>query len=155
MRKVYRVLAGLVAIGVVVQAMAMVYAVAGLGTWVEDGGVLDKAATESEDLSFSGAGGFALHAINGLMLIPVVALLLLLCSFFAKVPGGVRWSALVVVLVVVQATLGLLGHAVPAIGALHGLNALALFTAAGYTAWRARPSDARVTESAAAVVAPT
>jgi hypothetical protein len=33
-------------------------------------------------------------------------------------------------------TLGILGHVWPAVGALHGLNALALFTAAIYSARR-------------------
>ena len=152
MRNVYRVLAGLVAIGVVVQAMAMVYAVAGLGKWVEDGGVLDKAAFESEDLSFRGAGGFALHGINGMMVIPLIALLLFISAFFARVPGGVRWAGLVLLLVLVQATLGLLGHELPAIGAVHGLNALLLFSAAVYTARRARPDDVAIQESSAAAV---
>jgi hypothetical protein len=38
--------------------------------------------------------------------------------------------------------LGLLGHAVPALGAVHGLNALLLFTAALHTARRTRESTA-------------
>ena len=43
MRNVYRVLAYLLAVEVVVQAMAIAYAIAGLGKWVEDdGGVLNK-----------------------------------------------------------------------------------------------------------------
>jgi hypothetical protein len=38
----------------------------------------------------------------------------------------------------VQGQLGFLGHEVPAVGALHGLNALALFTAALYAGRRIR-----------------
>ena len=68
----------------------------------------------------------------------VVALLLLISSFFAKVPGGVKWAGLVVLLVVVQVNLGFAGHDIPALGGLHGLNALLLFAAALYTARRAR-----------------
>ena len=152
MRNVYRILAALVAVGVVVQAMSIVYGVAGLEKWVEDGGVFDKAASEAEDLSFSGATGFLVHGINGTMIIPVIALLLLVCAFFAKVPGGVRWAAVVLLLVVLQVTLGLLGHEVPAIGALHGLNALLLLTAAAYASWRARPQRVAVADTSDAVV---
>jgi heme A synthase len=152
MRNVYRILAGLVAVGVVVQAMSIVYGVAGLEKWVEDGGVFDKAASETEDLSFTGAAGFLVHGINGMMIVPAVALLLLVCAFFAKVPGGVRWAGLVLLLVVVQVTLGLLGHEVPAVGALHGLNALLLFGSAGYASWRARPQRVTVADASAAVV---
>jgi hypothetical protein len=150
MRNVYRILAGLVAVGVVVQAMSIVYGVAGLEKWVEDGGVFDKAASETEDLSFTGAAGFLVHGINGMMIVPAVALLLLVCAFFAKVPGGVRWAGLVLLLVVVQVTLGLLGHEVPAVGALHGLNALLLFGSAGYASWR--PQRVTVADASAAVV---
>ena len=140
MKSVYKVLAYLVAIEVVVQAMAMVFAVAGLGKWVDDGGVLDKAAMENDSLSFTGSVGFAIHGVNGMLIIPLLALLLLIASFFAKVPGGVKWAALVLLLVVLQATLGLVGHAVPAVGALHGLNALLLFSTAIYTARRSTPA---------------
>jgi len=152
MRSSYRVLAGLVALGVVVQAMAMVYAVAGLGKWVEDGGVLDKAAIESEDLSFTGSAGFMIHGMTGMMVIPAIALLLLIISFFARIPGGTRWAGLVLLLVVVQVALGLFGHEVPAIGALHGLNALALFSVALYAARRARPTAVAAAEPSTSVV---
>ena len=51
MRNAYRILAIIIAVEVVIQAMAMVFAVAGLGIWVDEGGVLDKAAFESDDLA--------------------------------------------------------------------------------------------------------
>lgn len=136
MKHVYRVLAYLVAAEVIVQAMAMVFAVAGLGKWVEDGGVLDKALIENGQSPFPEMVGFAIHGINGTMIIPLIALLLLISSFFARIPGAVKWAALVLLLVAVQITLGLVGHAIPAVGALHGLNALLLFTTALYTARR-------------------
>ncbi len=79
-----------------------------------------------------------IHGINGMMIIPLVALLLLISSFFAKIPGGVKWAALVLLLVIVQVNLGFLGPVIPAAGALHGLNALMLFSAAVYTARRSR-----------------
>ena len=56
MRNVYRVLAYLLAIEVVVQAMAIAYGIAGLGNWVEDdGGVLNKAVFDSDYPDFPGS----------------------------------------------------------------------------------------------------
>src|SRR5215207_3049718 len=75
---------------------------------------------------------------SGIAVVPLLALLLLISSFFAKIAGGVKWAGLVFGFVVVQVALGLLGHSVSIAGGLHGLNALALFAAALYTARRAR-----------------
>ena len=50
----------------------------------------------------------------------------------------VKWAAIVFVLVVAQGQIGYLGHEFPLAGALHGLNALALFGAALYTGRRMR-----------------
>ena len=138
MRTVYRVLAYVIAAEVILQAMAMVYAIAGLGKWVDGGGVFDKSTMESNGSPFPEIVGFVIHGMNGMMVIPAIALLLLISSFFAKVPGGVKWAGIVLLLVVVQVTLGLAGHGIPALGALHGLNALLLFSAAVFTAHRAR-----------------
>jgi len=149
MRTAYRALAHVVAILVAIQAMAAVYAIAGLGKWVDDGGVLDKAAFESDD-PFPEVVGFAVHAINGMMIIPLIALALLIVSFFARVAGGVRWAVIVLVLVVVQVALGLFGHDVPALGALHGLNALVLFSAALQAGRNSRKPTSPAVESAAA-----
>jgi hypothetical protein len=42
MRTVYRVLAWIIAVEVLLQAAAITYAVFGLGKWIQEGGVLDK-----------------------------------------------------------------------------------------------------------------
>jgi len=42
MRTAHKVLAYLVAVEVAVQAMVMVWAIAGLGKWVDSGGVFDN-----------------------------------------------------------------------------------------------------------------
>jgi len=139
MRTAYKVLAWLVALGVVVQAASMVWAVAGLGIWVDkDGGVLDKAAMESEEELFPEIAGFMIHGMNGMMIIPALALILLIVSFFAKVPGGIAWAAYVLLAVVVQITLGLFGHEAAIWGMLHGINALILFSLAVYAGLRVR-----------------
>lgn len=130
MKSAYRVLAYIIAIEVVVQASMIAFAFAGLGIWVDkEGGVLDKAAMES-DLEFTGVIGFMVHGINGMMIIPLLALVLLIVSFFAKVPRGVQWALTVLGLVILQVTLGLFGHESAYFGMLHGINALALFTVA-------------------------
>jgi hypothetical protein len=133
-------LAYLVAAEVVVQAMAIVYGVAGLGIWIDHGGVLDKAAFSGGTSPFPEFVGLILHGINGMLIVPLIALLLLVSSFFAKVPQGVRWAGLVFGLVIMQVLLGLFLHSISALGALHGLNALVLFTAALHTARRVRRS---------------
>ncbi len=134
MRTAYKVFAWLVALGVVVQAASMVYAVAGLGNWVDkEGGVFDKASGEAMfegDVTFTGVAGFFIHSINGMMIIPALALILLIVSFFAKVPGGVKWALFVVLAVAVQITLGLFGHENAFWGMLHGINAMILFSLA-------------------------
>ncbi|MEU6424347.1 hypothetical protein ABZ860_00505 [Microbispora sp. NPDC046973] len=145
MKLVYKVLASLVAAEVAVQAMMVVLGDAGLFKYVEQGGVVDKASAESGGMEFPEFFAFVVHGINGMMVIPVIALLLLISSFFAKVPGAVKGAALVVLLVAVQVSLGLLGHEIPALGALHGLNALLLFSAAVHAALRGRGAAAIAT----------
>jgi hypothetical protein len=130
MKKVYSLLAFLVCGLIGVQAAAV--------AWVADGGVIDKAAIESaEPLSFDGIQGFMIHGMNGMMVIPVVAVALLVVSFFAKVPKGAVWAGAVVALVALQVTLGLLGHEFAISALFHGLNALVLFTVALLTGLRA------------------
>ena len=137
MRTVYRVLAFLLAIEVVIQAMAIAYAIAGLGKWVEDdGGVLNKQVLDS-DPDFAGVGGFMVHGLNGTMIIPILVLLLLIVSFFAKVPGGVRSALILLVLVAVQVFLGIFAHDVPYVIVLHVLNAFAIMGVAAMAGRRA------------------
>ena len=138
MRTAYRVLAYLIAAEVVVQAAAMAFGVAGLSHWVKAGGVFDRAVFDGATAPFPEVTGLILHGINGSAVIPALALLLLVCSVFAKVPRGSWWAGAVLVLVGVQATLGYSAADLPALGALHGVNALLLFTAALLTARRAR-----------------
>ncbi|MEV6285287.1 hypothetical protein [Kribbella sp. NPDC051770] len=129
MKSVYRWLALLIGVGVLVQAMAIA-----LGWFTAlkdmDGGlVIDK--------NYEGNFGHALHGIVGSMVIPLLALALLIVSFFAHVAGGVRWALYVVGLVVLQIALAFVSFGVPAVGALHGANALALLAVAGIAGRRA------------------
>jgi len=153
MRGLYRILAYIIAGEVVVQAGAVALALAGLGKWITDGGVLDSAVMESDEVAFPEVVGFIVHGINGSIVVPALALVLLIVSFFARVPGGVKWAAAVLGLVVVQVSLGFFGHDIPVAGGLHGMNALALFAAAVHTARRARTRPAVPAEDPAASVA--
>lgn len=138
MKRTYGVLAFLISFAVVVQAMLIVWGIAGLEKWIDDGGVLDKAAAESDEKLWPEVVGLMIHGMNGMMIIPALALLLLIFSFFAKVDGGVKMAIIVLVLVAVQITLGLIGHSVPALGALHGLNAFLLLGSAVHAGMRSR-----------------
>jgi len=94
MRTAYKVLAFLVAAEVAVQAMVMVWGIAGLGKWVDGGGVLDKAVFEeamgSGGMPFSEFAGLLVHGINGMFVVPLIALVLLIVSFFTKVRGAIK-----------------------------------------------------------------
>lgn len=141
MRNVYRGLAFAVAALVALQAAFIAYAVSGLSKWIEEGGTLDASAfSEGSTVEVGGGTGFMLHGITGTMLVPLVALILLVVSFFAKIPGGVKWAAIVFGVTVLQYGLAFFGRSLglPALGALHGLNALVLFGVAVTAGMRVR-----------------
>ena len=131
--KAYRFLAIMIAVLVVVQAGAIAWGFFGVTNWVNnDGGVIDKEFLDcTEDCESIGAAeaGFAIHMFfNGLVLIPLCSIVLLIVSFFAKVPRGVAMAATIVVLVALQVlVLPALSRSVGSgFGALHGINALVI-----------------------------
>ena len=132
--KVYRVLAYLVAAAVAFQAATIAYAVFALGAWVQEGGVLDKAAMEG-----SGAGGeagFSAHG-TGAIAVAVLGLALLVTSFFVRIPGGIKWAGITFGLIVLQWALAFASFAVAGLGILHGVNALAVMAVAVMAGMRA------------------
>ena len=131
MRTAYRVLAGLISVGVLVQAMAIALAWFTAIKDVDDGLVIDK--------NYDGNWAHSLHGTNGMMVIPLLALLLLIVSFFAHIDGGIKWALYVVGLVVLQIVLAFAAFGAPALGALHGLNALAILVVSVLAARRAAP----------------
>jgi hypothetical protein len=144
MIRVHRVLAFVLAALVLVQAAAIVWAFDGEGRFVDQGGVVTKALIDDRTgpRPFTEVIGFMVHGMNGEIVIPVVALALLVVSFFTKVRGAVRWSATILVLIVVQILLGLGQGSLPFLGLLHGPNALLIFGAAVMTAVRSNASNA-------------
>ena len=152
MKSAYRWLAMVIAVEVAVQAAAIAFAAFGMFKWIEDGGVLNKQVVESDNgPEFTGVAGFMIHGLNGEMVIPLLAIILLVVSFFAKVPDGVRWAGYVLLAVVVQVLLGMFAHGAPWLGILHGLNALVLFMVALVASRRV----ARTAEPGAVRAAPT
>jgi hypothetical protein len=141
MRRAYHVLAYIIAAEVVVQAMMMATAVAGLSHWIDDGATVNKHVIDNHP-SFTGSFGFPVHAINGEMLIPLFALALLIVSFFAGVAGGTRWALYILGLIVVQVVLGVSQGDVPLLGLLHGADALVIFAVAVIAARQAKVQTA-------------
>jgi hypothetical protein len=137
MRQAYKVLAYAIDVLILVQAAAIAWAVFGLSKWIEDGGTLTKAKMEGDTFSFTEERGFMIHGINGQLLIPLIGLILLIISFFAKVPQGPKWAGMLFGGIVLQVALGMLSHAVPTLGFIHGFWALLLFGLAYRTAKQA------------------
>ncbi len=154
MRKTYRILADIIAIDVVIQAMAIVFATAGLFKWIDDGATLDSGVIDSWETdppTFTGAIGHFIHVMNGTFLIPLLGILLLIVAFFAKVDGGVKWAAIVAVSITVQVMVGIMAQDLPALGLIHGLNAFILFGAALMAAKCAKGTGADANAPAAAM----
>ena len=126
MKQTYRVLAGLVALGVLVQAGSVAFG------WFKTLNDLDSGALKSVGKNFEGNVGHAIHGVDGQVVIPVIGLILLIVSFVAakSVPQGRQWAGIVFGLIVLQVVLAFIGFGVPVIGALHGINALFVLGAA-------------------------
>jgi heme A synthase len=123
MLKTYRYLAMAIGTLVVVQAAAIAFAMFGLAHDVDSNGVV-------VDKNYDGNAGFAVHAIVGQMLIPLLALVLLIIGIVVrKSPGALRWAVIVFALVALQVVLAFASFGVPIIGALHGTNALLILLA--------------------------
>lgn len=148
MRKLYSGLAWTVAGAVVVQAAAIAFAFGGMLNLIAEGGVVDKALLESFQAGGVGELGFMIHGLVGGLLIPLVALALVIVSFFVRVRGAKLWAALTLGLVALQATLGFAIVGSPYLGLIHGANALAIVVAASVAALRVR--RARLADRASA-----
>lgn len=139
MRKTYQILAWIIVGGVVVQAASIALGFGGMASYVNSGGVVDKAIVESRSVgNFSGEIGFPIHALVGGVVIPLATLMLVAVSFFARVQRGRTLALVVLGLVFVQTMAGYSIKDMPYLGLLHGANALALLLTALFAARRAR-----------------
>jgi len=137
MRATYRVLGYLIALEVVIQAAAIAYANFATSRFIEDGGTVDKALVESDEMAYDEVVGFIVHGINGTSVIPLLAIIMLIVSFFARVPQGVVLALVVVLVVALQVALGIFAHEISFLGLLHGINAFILAGVASGAAARA------------------
>jgi hypothetical protein len=142
MRKLYTGLAWAVAGGVVVQAAAIAFAFGGMLNLVSEGGVVDKALLEAFQAGGVGELGFLVHGLVGGVVIPLLALALLVVSFFVRTRGARLRAAIVFGLVALQVTVGFSITDMPHLGLIHGANALAVVATASIAALRVR-SDRR------------
>lgn len=144
-KQTYRVLAGLIALGVLVQAAAIAFG------WFDALHELDNGLVIDEN--YEGNAGHMLHGIVGMYVMPLLGLSLLIVSFFAakQVPGARQWAGIVFGLIVLQVVLAFVAFGAPIVGALHGLNALAIIGTAGRASMLARADGGLRRESGAGV----
>lgn len=157
MKKAYQIIAGIIALEIFLQALFIAWGMFGFSNWIEDGGVFDKAVADSAEeggLEFAGSIGWGLHFLNGFMVIPLIVLLLFILSFFAKVPRGITFASVLVVLTILQMMVlpELARQVNPFFGGLHGFNAL-LILGTAITASRAAATAAKATSETAEVAA--
>lgn len=152
MRATYKALGHTIAGLVAVQAAVLALAIFGLWNFIEDGNSVTKAKVDSDSgLGSPGEVGFMLHGMIGMMLIPLVAIVFLIVSFFVKdVPGAVKWAGLVLLAVVVQVVLAFVSFGAPVVGTLHGINALAIAWLGWHAASVAKGADPEVSTYEAA-----
>ncbi len=136
MKSAYRVLAGLTCLLVLVQAAAIAFGTFGIINFVEDGNDYTKAIGE-ERAAEAGGLGQNIHSF-GAMAIVLVAIVLLIVSFFAKIDGGVKWAGIVFVAVLLQWVFAIIAFSAPVVGLLHGLNAFVIFGTAMTAMQRAK-----------------
>ena len=133
MKQTYRVLAGLIAFGVVVQAASVAFGWFEVISAVDAGAVIDGNSGRN--------AGHLIHGTVGMMVMPLLALILLIVSFFAGkvVPGAAKWAGIVFGVTLLQVALAFAAFIVnPVLGALHGINALVLFGCAARAAMLTR-----------------
>ncbi len=138
MKQTYRVVAALIALGVLVQAAAIAFGWFHAISEIEAGAVIDQ--------NYQPNAGHLVHGMNGMYVMPLLGLVLLIVSAFARkhVPGALKWAGIVFGLIVLQVALAFVAFGAPLVGALHGINALAVLGTAvrAYLLTRsARPAD--------------
>lgn len=148
MRRVYSVIAGIISGGIVVQAASISLGLGGMLSYVEDGGVVDKALVEGGQQAYTGDVGFLIHEHVGWVVIPIAAIALLIVSFFVKARGARMWAAIVFGLVALQVVLGYSIADTPYAALFHGANALAVLLASVSAALLVRRSKRSGVEEA-------
>ncbi len=143
MRAVFRVLTSVLFVAIVAQV-----ALAALGSF--------RAVHDSKSVPLSQKSiesGFNAHAALGYIIVLLMLLMLVVAAAGRLEPMKVKLAGALFVLGIVQAILGMASESVPAIGLLHGINALAIYALAGLLAHKSWTGDrGRPTTAAAATV---
>lgn len=133
MRTAYRYLAATIFSLIVVQIGLAAYGAFDEIHKSESAPVTKKAAEDA----------FGAHAVLGSVVVLLMIVLLILAAAGRMDTAKVRWAAIIAGLGVLQFILGAVSTSVPAIGFLHGLNAVAIFVTTGMLAHRTwRPGRA-------------
>jgi hypothetical protein len=127
MKTTYRVIAWIIAALVALQAAAIVFAISGLFAFIDSGGVVDG---ELDGDAIPEGIGIFVHATVGGYALPLLALVLLIVSFFTRSRRAIWTAVALLVLMLIEVMLGYSGWSSPVAGALHGLNAMLVFTVA-------------------------
>ncbi|MDX6370407.1 MAG: hypothetical protein QOG93_1909 [Gaiellaceae bacterium] len=128
MNSAFRIWASIVSLAIIVQVGLAAYGGFNAVNKFDDGGTVKKDAISD---------GFGAHAAIG-YLIFLGAIVLLVLAFLARSggPARVRWSGVLLGLIVVQILLAWAGSSTAWLGILHGMNALAVAGVAGSLAGR-------------------
>jgi heme A synthase len=128
LNSVFRIWASLVSLAIIVQVGLAAYGAFNAVDKFDDGGTVKKDAVSD---------GFGAHSAVG-YLIFLAAIVLLVLAFLARSggPARVRWSGVLLGLIVVQILLAWAGGSTAWLGVLHGINALAVAGVAGSLAGR-------------------
>jgi len=147
MRTTYKILGHSIAGLVAIQAAAIALWVFGLLIWIDegDGNTLTPQLSEDRLEGVTGAIGITIHSF-GAMVVALLAIVLLIISFFAKIPGGVKWASFVFLAVLLQWVLAIASFSIAGLGALHGLNAIVI----AWLGWRAAKQASVVSPAAPA-----
>jgi hypothetical protein len=123
-KQTYRVLAGVIALGVLIQAAAIAFG------WFDVISDVEKGIVFDENSEFN--AGHMAHHVVGMYLMPLLGLILLIVSFFAAktVPGARKWAGIVFGVIVLQVVLAIVAFSAPIVGVLHGINALVILGSA-------------------------
>ncbi len=126
MRKAYQVICHLIALCVVLQAAWIAAALFTVDKRIEDGHSITKGYDNWAQV---------MHSVFAIIVV-VLGLVLLILSYFAKLPGGAKWAGFTFLAIVVQWVLAIVSFAAPVLGVLHGANAFAILALAEFTARR-------------------
>jgi O-antigen ligase len=136
MRAVFRWLTAALFVAVVVQV-----GLAGYGAFHAIH-TADKASISKKTIE----NGFNAHAAVGTLIVVVMLVLLIVAAAGGLGKRNIQWSGGILALGILQFVLGLASTKVPALGFLHTVNALAIFTMTGLLAHRSwmkgRPAKA-------------